>query len=70
MNSFNSTSKTILSLLIFLSTAIIFNACVKDQFFFDRPVIAVEEQEGLSSLIPDKLVTTNVFGSVVDEIVR
>lgn len=52
-------SKTLLSLLIFISIAVVFNACVKDQEGFPT--------QSFVPFNPEELITTTIFGVVVDE---
>ena len=62
-----STSKTLLFLLLFISTTAIFHSCVKEQDFFNTPSGSLDSTEGLSSFDPDEIIITSIFGSVVDE---
>ncbi|MGB0931893.1 MAG: hypothetical protein ACPGVB_14010, partial [Chitinophagales bacterium] len=67
MNHLLSTSKTLLTLLLVLSTTVIFHSCIKDQGFFDDNLIPVGEQDNPFTDTPKEVVITNIFGSVVDE---
>jgi len=59
MNTLNFTSKKIVALLLIMSFATFFNACVKDQDLPGTTTIVLPDSK--------ELIVTNIFGLVVDE---
>ncbi|MEZ4887484.1 MAG: astroprincin family protein [Chitinophagales bacterium] len=67
MNSFAFTSKTLLFLLLFISTTAIFHSCLKEQNFIDTPLTPLNGTEPFTTPTSREIVVTSIFGLVVDE---
>jgi len=59
--------KTLLALLFFLSTVIIFNSCLKEQNILQESKPIDKNSHLLTPTTGEELIQTNIFGSVVNE---
>ncbi len=59
--------KTLLALLLFISTAVVFNSCLKEQDILQESKPIADNSQLLTPTTDEELIQTNIFGTVVNE---
>lgn len=67
MHTYYSPFKAILSILLFIGGVSIFQSCLKEQNLLETPSIPIDDKTPFAPLIPNELISTSVFGQVMNE---
>ncbi len=67
MHTSTSPFKTLLALVLFVSTVVVFNSCLKEQDILQESKPIADNSQLLTPTTDEELIQTNIFGRVVNE---